>query len=95
MQFLDAPRPDLKEVRETLADVGAITQRAGEVIRGLRDMLKRDTAGFAGVDLHQLIRTVERIAHGDANQHGVNVVLDLPPGACPVNGDASSSSRSC
>ena len=46
IDLLDAPEPDLQEVRETFSDIGRITERAGEVIRGLRDMLKRDTPGF-------------------------------------------------
>ena len=55
-------------------------------IQGLRGMLKRDTPGFASVDLNQLIRTVERIVHSDAILHGVTVDLDLSPGALPGQG---------
>ena len=57
-----------------------ITERAAEVIRRLRDMLKRDTPGFTSLDLNQLIRDVERIVHGDAVAHKVTVELDLSPG---------------
>jgi len=35
-----------------------------------------------------VIRTVERIAHGDAVQHSVAVELDLSPALCAVNGDS-------
>ncbi len=41
-RLLDAPEPDLQEVRSTLADICEVTERAGEVIRGLRAMLKRE-----------------------------------------------------
>ena len=89
VRLLDAPEPDLPEVRGTLADICEITERAGEVIGGLRDMLKRDTpAGLTNVDLNQLIRVVERIVHGDANLHGVTVHLDLSPDVLPVKGDS-------
>ncbi len=52
MRLLDAPQPDLQEVRDTLSDIGEITQRAGEMIQAMRDMLKRDTPGFTNVDLN-------------------------------------------
>ena len=90
MRLLDAPEPDLQEVRSTLADICEVTERAGEVISGLRAMLKRDstTAGLTNVDVNQVIRTVERIAHGDANLHSVTVHLDLSPDVRPVKGDS-------
>ena len=38
-RLLDAPQPDLQEVRDTLSDISEITQRAGEMIQAMRDML--------------------------------------------------------
>jgi two-component system, LuxR family, sensor kinase FixL len=87
IHLLDAPEPDLQELRDTLTDIGETTKRAAEVISGLRGMLKRDTPGFTNVDLNHLIRAVERIAHGDAMQHGVTVGLDLSPSVLPITGD--------
>ena len=43
---------------------------------------------MTNVDLNHVIRTVERIVHGDANLHKVTVHLDLSPGVCPVKGDS-------
>jgi signal transduction histidine kinase len=87
IRFLDEQKPDLREVRETLTDIGGITLRAGEMIQGLRDMLKRDTSGFAEVDLNYLIRSVARIVHSDAIQHTVRVELELAAGGVLVQGD--------
>ena len=87
INFLDAPEPDLREVRAALSDICADTRRAAEVIRRLRDMLKRDTPGFTSLDLNQLIRDVDRIVHGDAVAHKVTVDLDLSPGVLPVKAD--------
>ena len=88
-RLLDAPEPDLQEVRSTLADICEVTERAGEVIGGLRAMLKRDSpaAGLTTVDVNDVIRIVERIVHGDAYLHKVTVHLDLSPGLDPVKGD--------
>ena len=89
-RLLDAPEPDLQEVRSTLADIREVTERAGEVIGGLRAMLKRDStaAALTNVDVNSVIRIVERIAHGDANLHKVTVQLDLSSDLRPVNGDS-------
>jgi PAS domain S-box-containing protein len=90
MRVLDASEPDLQIVRSTLADISEVTERAGEVIGGLRAMLKRDstTAGLTNVDVNNVIRVVERIVHGDANLHKVAVHLDLSSDVRPVKGDS-------
>jgi PAS domain S-box-containing protein len=87
IKLLDKPQPNLQKIRESFFDIDRITERAGEVIRGMRDVLKRDTPGVTEVDLNELIRSVERIVHSDANQHRVEVQLDLSPGVSPVKGD--------
>ena len=87
-QMLATPQPKLQDVRGTFAHIDEITRRAGEIIDRMRDMLKRDTPGFASLDLNQLIRDVERIVHGDAVAHKVSVDLDLSPGVLPVKADS-------
>ena len=89
-RLLDAPEPDLQQVRGTLADISEVTERAGEVVDGLRAMLKRHgaAAGSTSVDVNHVIRIVERITHGDANLHKVTVHLDLSSGVRPIKGDS-------
>jgi PAS domain S-box-containing protein len=89
-RLLDASEPDLQKLRSTLADIYQVTERAGEVVGGLRAILKRDgpAARLNNVDVNDVIRMVERIAHGDANLHKVTVHLDLSPGVRPVKGDS-------
>ena len=89
-RMLDAPEPDLQDVRSTLADICEVTERAGEVIGGLRAMLKRDStaAALTNVDVNNVIRIVERVTHGDANLHGVAMHLDLSSDLRPVKGDS-------
>ena len=52
-------------------------------------MLKRDSpaARFTTVDVNNVIRIVERIAHGDANLHKVTVHLDLASDVPAIKGD--------
>jgi len=77
-------------VRSTLTDICEVTERAGEVISGLRAMLKRDStsADLTNVDVNDVIRIVEGIAHGDAVAHKVGIYLELSPDVCPVRGDS-------
>src|SRR5688572_22246103 len=89
-KFLEAPQPDLQEVTDALADIEEDATRAGEVVRRLRDMLRRDAAprDFADVDLNQVIHGVDRIVHSDALLHGVTVHLELSGGMLPrIKGD--------
>ena len=96
MQLLDAPEPDLQNVRSTLADISEVTERAGEVISGLRAMLKRDstTAGLTNVDVNDVIRVVEGIAHGDAVVQKVGFTSICRPTSARSRVTASSFSRS-
>ena len=87
-RLLDAPQPDLQEVRDTLSNIGEITQRAGEMIQAMRDMLQRETPGFANVDLNHLFRSVGRIVHTDAVRRGITMQFDLSPGVLAVKGDS-------
>ena len=89
-RLLDAPEPDLQKVRDTMAEILEVAERAGEVVGGLRGMLKRDNAAarWSHVDVNNVIRIVERITHGDANLHKVTVHLELSPAVRPVKGDS-------
>jgi signal transduction histidine kinase len=90
VRLLDAPNPDLGDLRSTLTDIRETTERAGTVIDGLRTMLKRESSvpGLVNVDVNDVVRTVERIAHGDASLHQVAVHLDLAADVRPVRGDS-------
>jgi len=89
VRSLDAPEPNLRQVRSALTDIREVTERANEVLSGMRAMLKRDSTAtsLTNVDVNAVVRTVERIAHGDANRHKVTVHLDLAPDIRPVRGD--------
>ena len=90
VRLLDTPEPDIQQVRATLAEICEVTERAGEVIEGLRAMLKRDgtATDLTSVDVNEVIRIVERIVHGDANLHRVAVHVDLSSDVGPVKGDS-------
>jgi C4-dicarboxylate-specific signal transduction histidine kinase len=67
--------------------VAASGARAGEVIRRLRAMLKKEEAQRAPVDVNQLINDVLQLYRTDLVNRGVSVRLELDHGLPAVLGD--------
>jgi PAS domain S-box-containing protein len=86
-RYLAAPAPPLAEVGEILADVAADAQRAGEVIRRMRSLLKNDTTRFLPLELNEVIREVVALTQTDALIRHHPIALALAPALPPVRGD--------
>jgi signal transduction histidine kinase/putative methionine-R-sulfoxide reductase with GAF domain len=87
LRLLEATPPDLVEIRRILADIVADDKRAGEVIRGLRSLLRKDNVPFSLCDVNGLIRGVARLLSSDAIIRNVTVRLELDPHPMLVSGD--------
>jgi len=79
------PPDDLDEV---LRDVAGDATRAGDLIRRLRDLLRRRELKKIPLDLNQIVREIESIGHVEVHRHGARLVLELTPEAPGVQGDA-------
>jgi two-component system sensor kinase FixL len=86
-RFLAANPAELGEVRDILRDIVQDNNRAGEVIRRLRELVKKGNLEVAALDLPALVRDVVLLIHSDAVLHNVNVVLEMDPGASQIQGD--------
>jgi signal transduction histidine kinase/integral membrane sensor domain MASE1 len=87
-RLLDAEaRPDLREVRDILADVVEEDKRAGEVIRRLRELLRKGEPERVPLNLNALVREVARLVHSDALIRRTAVKLDLDPATPIVRAD--------
>ena len=53
-----SPSPDLEEINEILADIKRDDQRAAEIIRRLRNILKKAPSETKDFDLNQVVREV-------------------------------------
>jgi C4-dicarboxylate-specific signal transduction histidine kinase len=85
--FLQAPSPDLAEVRAILADIRKDDQRAGAVIDRMRSMLKRRQLEPSLLDVTQLASDVIALARPEADARKLGLALE-PWVACPpVRGD--------
>ncbi len=87
LSLMDRRTPDLKELREIFADIVADDQRAAEVIRSLRSMLKKGVTEHRPLSLNDLIRDVASIVRTEALARKVSVALDLDSSLPSVNGD--------
>jgi two-component system sensor kinase FixL len=88
-RFLSHDDVDLDEVRDILNDIVTQDQRAGEVIHGLRLLLKKgEPQGQCDdVDLNEVIRDVVKLMRSDLIDRNVTVDTDLAQNLPAVTGD--------
>jgi PAS domain S-box-containing protein len=87
LRFMSNKPADLEEVREILQDIVKDNSRAGEVIRRMRALVKKEELEFASLDLASLIRDVVALVHSDAILQNVKIALELDDNLPPVRGD--------
>jgi two-component system sensor kinase FixL len=68
-RFIDRGDVDLGELRDLLADIVADGRRAGDVIRGVRSMVKKGAQVRQRVNLNDLIMNVVHMVSPDATLH--------------------------
>jgi two-component system sensor kinase FixL len=78
-RFLAARPPRLNEVRESLADIVADDRRAGEVIRRLRDLLRKGKVQRVALDLNAVVGEVTKLISTDALLRNISIALELDP----------------
>jgi two-component system sensor kinase FixL len=68
LRFMSSKPADLQEVREILQDIVKDNSRAGEVIRRMRALVKKEELEVASLDLASLIRDVVMLVHKCAHR---------------------------
>jgi two-component system sensor kinase FixL len=86
-RFLAGDGANLDEIREILSDIVHDNSRAGEVIRRMRTLFRKDEPEFIPLDLANVISDVVLIAHSDAINHNIRVLFEISPGLPSVRGD--------
>jgi PAS domain S-box-containing protein len=87
MRLLDRQRPDLKEVRQAIADVATDGARAGEVVGRIRALIKKTPLRHDLLEINKPIREVIDLTRGEAMKNGVSVRAELAAGLPLVRGD--------
>jgi PAS domain S-box-containing protein len=86
-QLLQRREPDLDEVRAILGDIVDADERAGEVIRRLRGMLKRGLPQRQPLSLADIVRGVLQFMRADLVRRGVALDLRLQEDTKKVSAD--------
>jgi C4-dicarboxylate-specific signal transduction histidine kinase len=83
----DSRAAGAEELREILADIASEDRRAGEFIKRLRELLRKEEPPRALLEVNALVREIVDLLASDALLRGVALRLDLHPGRLTVQGD--------
>jgi signal transduction histidine kinase len=77
LRFLGRSPPNVEEVHESLTQIIENDQRAAEVIRRLRAMLRRERIDRQAIDANDVVLDVVRLARSNLASRNVTLSLDL------------------
>jgi PAS domain S-box-containing protein len=86
-RFIDTGHVTLADLRELLADISADGRRAGEVVRGIRNMVKKGELVRQQINLNDVVMNVVQIVHPDASLRSCEVKTSLEPNLPAIEGD--------
>jgi len=87
LRLIAAGKIGTEELTELLADIVADGRRAGEVIQGIRNMVRKGEARRSSIQIRDVIRELLRIVGADAIGREVNVTAEVGPDTGEVWGD--------
>jgi len=76
-RFVDRGEIDARELHELLLDIAMDGERAGKIIRGIREMVRKGNIAREPVDMNQVVKDVIRLTNSDAVRHGCVLVTEL------------------
>jgi two-component system sensor kinase FixL len=76
-RFLNAAVPNLAEVRGALDDIARDTHRAGEVIRQMRALVRKEAPRYQPLDCNLLVGEVVTLLHSDAVIRKIRIMVEL------------------
>jgi len=86
-RFLAQGSPDLKMFDELLADVAADARRAGDIIHGIHNFVRKSEGTRRPVNLNEIIREVLRLLHSDLLGRATSVEMRLASNLPMVDAD--------
>ena len=94
-RFIAKGHPDLAKLDYLLGAIGADGRRAGEIIRGIRDMVRKGEQVLDPVNLNDVITSVLRLVRSDALGRYCALVTELDPKLPLVKANQCSFSKCC
>ena len=86
-RLLAAEPPDLREGRAALADIVQHGNRAADIIRRLREFLRKQQPQPVVLNVQRVIEDVAALAEADARQHAARITFDIAGRLPAVRGD--------
>jgi PAS domain S-box-containing protein len=86
-RFIDRGKVDLRELHDLLGDIVADGRRAGDVIRGIQGMVKKDVSARQRINLNDIVSSVVRMVKPSAMLHSCELGTFLDPDIPTVEGD--------
>jgi PAS domain S-box-containing protein len=87
-RFLSSTAPDLDEVREILDDIINDDQRAGEVIRRLRTLVRKEAPRNVTLNLNDIILDTMRLVRTTSELERLSITAELSTELPAVQGDS-------
>ena len=85
-RLLDQRKWDAAEFREILQDIADDGRRAGEVIRSVRNMVKKGELPWELLDLNDVVTKATRLIKPDGLARGCEIRVDLEPNLPKIRG---------
>jgi len=85
--LLQSKQPNLEEVHQILADIRKDDQRASEVIRRMRELLRKRELELELIDLNTVASDVLRLVDGETHRRGVEIEKRFADTLPAVRGD--------
>ena len=86
-RFIDRGKVDLRELHDLLGDIVADGRRAGDVIRGIQGMVKKEVSARQRINLNDIVISVVRMVKPNAMLHSCELGTFLHPDLPTVEGD--------
>ena len=86
-RFLSQDNPDMKEIAEILGDIIRDDNRAAEVIRKIRSLLKKEETRYESLSLNDVIEEILNVIRNDTALAAVSIEKEFDPSLPAVWGD--------
>jgi C4-dicarboxylate-specific signal transduction histidine kinase len=87
LRMLDQSSPNLAEIHETVSDIVHENNRASDVIRRLRGLLKKGERMHEPVDINELVESTVLLLNSEMISRRITMRSDLAREMPPVDGD--------
>jgi signal transduction histidine kinase len=77
--MIDGGSADIRELKDIYSDIVSESHRASEVIRHMRNFLKKGETRFQPLDINDTIREVLSLEYSDLTARGISLQTDLEP----------------